>query len=72
MLNLLRVRPVLQQLGEQIEKGQQVSMGFQSRADWESSLPADEQRKMQDWRQYDAARPRVDPNADAQRYLNPQ
>ena len=69
MLNLLSVRPLLQQLGEQIEKGERVSMGFQSRADWESSLSEDEQRKVQEWRQYDAARSRVDPNADAERYL---
>jgi hypothetical protein len=72
MLNILSVRPLLQQLGEQIEKGQPVSMGFQSPADWEASLSADKQRQMQEWRQYDAARPRVDPNGDAQRYLKPQ
>ena len=69
MLNLLSVRPLLQQLGEQIEKGERVSTGFRSRADWESSLSEAEQRKVQDWRQYDAARPRVDPNADAERFL---
>jgi hypothetical protein len=69
MLNLLSVRPLLQQLGEQIEKGQRVSMGFQSRADWESSLSEDEKRKVQEWRQYDVARPRIDPNADAERFL---
>jgi hypothetical protein len=70
MLNLLSVRPLLQRLGAQIEDGEPVSMGFQSRADWEASLPADEQRKVQEWRQYDAARPRVDPNADAQKFLS--
>ena len=69
MLNMLSMRPLLQQLGEQIEKGERVSMGFQSRSDWESSLSEDEQRKVQEWRQYDAARPRVDPNADAERFL---
>lgn len=63
------MRPLLQQLGEQIEKGERVSMGFQSRSDWEASLSSDEQRQVQEWRQYDAARPRVDPNADAERYL---
>ncbi|GAA3892235.1 hypothetical protein GCM10022276_09190 [Sphingomonas limnosediminicola] len=71
MLNLLAVRPLLQQLARQVESGQAVSMpGYQSQTDWESSLPPDQQKQVQEWRQYEASRPMVDPNADAQRYMN--
>lgn len=72
LLNLT-FRPVLQKLAAQIESGAQIGdpmRGFQSQADWESSLPPDKQRQMEEWRQYDASRPTTDPNADAQRYLN--
>lgn len=72
MLNLT-ARPVLQKLAQQIEAGEALGdpmEGFQSEADWESSLPADQQKQIQQWRQYDAARPTSDPNADAQRYLH--
>jgi|SRR6185369_14014232 len=72
MLNLA-ARPLLRQLAEQIEQGQSADAalpGFQSQADWESSLPPDQQKKVQQWRQYDASRPMTDPDADAQRYLN--
>lgn len=72
LLNLA-FRPVLQKLAAQIESGAQIGdpmRGFQSQADWESSLPPDKQRQMEEWRQYDASRPTTDPNADAQRYLN--
>jgi hypothetical protein len=72
MLNLT-ARPVLQKLAAQIESGEALGdpmQGFQSEADWESSLPPDQQQKIQQWRQYDAARPTTDPNADAQRYLS--
>lgn len=72
MLNLT-MRPVLQKLAESIEKGDALGdpmQGFQSEADWESSLPPDQQKKVQDWRQYEASKPTVDPNADAQRYMN--
>jgi hypothetical protein len=71
MLNLLAVQPLLRQLAGQIENGQPVSMpGYQSQADWEASLSPDQQKQMQDWRQYSAARPTVNPDADAQRYMN--
>jgi hypothetical protein len=72
LLNLT-FRPVLQKLAEQMESGAQIGdamRGFQSQADWQSSLPPDKQRQIQEWRQYDASRPITDPNADAQRYLN--
>ena len=72
MLNLT-ARPLLQQLASQIEQGGGAAAtfpGFQSEADWESSLPPDQQQQVQAWRQYDAARPEVDPDADAQRFMN--
>jgi len=69
MLNLLTVRPLLKQWAQQIENGEQATVpGYQSRADWESSLPPDQQKQVQDYRQYEAAAPTMDPNADAQRY----
>lgn len=72
MLNLT-ARPVLQKLAEQIESGEALGdpmRGFESEADWESSLPQDQQKKLQAWRQYDASRPMTDPGADAKRYLS--
>ena len=71
LLNIT-LRPVLQKLAGQIERGETVGdpmHGFQSQADWEASLPPDKQKQIQEWRQYDASRPTVDPNADAQKYL---
>jgi hypothetical protein len=72
MLNLT-ARPLLRQIAGQIEQGQAVGdpmHGFQSEADWESSLPPDKQREVQEWRQYDASRPMTDPDADAKRFMN--
>src|SRR4051812_37238497 len=44
MLNLFAVRPQLQKLAAQIESGEPVSMpGFQSQAEWESSLSPEQQ-----------------------------
>jgi hypothetical protein len=65
MLNLLMVRPLLQQVGQQIEQGQEVRVAGPSEAEWELSLSPDQQRDVQEWRQYDASRPSVDPDADA-------
>jgi hypothetical protein len=70
MLNILTVRPLLQQLAQQIETGQQAEIPGMSQADWESSLPPDQQREVQQYRQYEASRPTVDPDADAQRYMS--
>ena len=69
----LTARPVLRQLAGQIEQGEAVGdplHGFQSEADWESSLPPDKQREVQEWRHYDASRPMTDPDADAQKFMN--
>src|SRR5438445_8162650 len=71
LLNIT-LRPVLQKLAEQIERGETVGdpmHGFQSQADWEASLPPDKQKQIQEWRQYDASRPMVDPNEAARNYL---
>ena len=68
MLNLLAVRPLLQQLAQQIETGQQASIGM-TEADWEAQLPEDQQKQMEAWRQYDASRPTVDPDSDAHNYM---
>jgi len=70
MLNLLAVRPLLQQLSQQIETGQQASIGGMTQADYEASLPEDKQKQIEAWRQYDASRPTVDPDADARNYEN--
>ena len=72
MLNLLMVRPLLQQVAQQIEQGQEVQVAGMSEAQWESNLSPDQQRQVQEWRQYDAARPSVDPDADAERAMNRQ
>jgi hypothetical protein len=72
MLNLT-ARPLLRQLAAQIEKGEggnSTLPGFQSQADWEASLPPDEQQQLQAWHQYEATKPVVDPNAAARKYLN--
>ena len=70
MLNLT-ARPLLQQVAGQIERGETATMpGYQTAADWESSLPPDQQKQVQEWRQYDATRPMTDPNADAQNYVS--
>jgi hypothetical protein len=70
MLNLLAVRPLLRQVGEAIEQGAPLTMPGQTQAEWESSLSQDDQRKLQDWRQYEASKPMIDPDADASRYMN--
>ena len=71
MLNLLTVRPLLKQWAQQIENGEQATVpGYASQADWESSLPPDQQKQVQDYRQYEAAAPTMNPNADAQRYVS--
>lgn len=71
----LTIRPVLRKFAEQIESGEALGdpmQGFASRADWEAQLPPDKQREVQEWRQYDATRPTVDPNDAARDYLKGQ
>ena len=40
-----------------------------SQADWEASLPPDQQKQVQDYRQYAAAAPTLDPDSDARNYM---
>jgi hypothetical protein len=70
MLNLT-ARPLLKQLADQIEQGNTADpmSGFMSEAEWESQLPPDQQKQVQEWRQYDAAKPMVDPDADAKKFM---
>lgn len=70
MLNLLTVRPLLQQLGQQIETGQPTQIAGMSQADWQASLSPDEQKQEADYQQYEATAPTVDPDAAADNYLN--
>jgi hypothetical protein len=65
----LTFRPSMKKFAEQVEQGGAVgdpTRGFQSRAEWEAQLSPDEQRRLQEWQQYDASRPMVDPNEAAQ------
>ena len=72
MLNLT-ARPLLAQLATQIEHGQAAHAhfpGFRNEAEWESSLPPEQQQQVQGWRQYEATRPAVDPDAAARNYMS--
>jgi hypothetical protein len=65
----LTFRPSMKKFAEQIEGGGAVgdpTQGFQSQADWQAGLSPDEQRRLEEWQQYDASRPMVDPNEAAQ------
>jgi hypothetical protein len=70
MLNLT-FKPVLQQLAGQIEKGEIARFDGMSegeaQAQWESNLSDEQRGEVAQWRQYDATRPAVDPDADASR-----
>jgi hypothetical protein len=72
MLNL-SFRPVLQQLATQIEKGGTAEFEGAAPGDaesqWEAGLNQEQREKVSEWQQYEATRPAVDPNADAQRYM---
>jgi len=69
MLNLA-LRPELKQLADLIEQGQEgtfqgLSEG-EAEAQWENNLSDEDKKNVAAWRQYDATRPSVDPNAAAQ------
>ena len=68
MLNL-SAKPLLRQLAQQIERGEPAAPAFLSQADWESQLPTDQQKQVQEWRQYEASRPMVDPEQSANAFL---
>lgn len=69
MLNLT-LKPELKQLAEQIEQGQVASLQGMSEgeaeAQWENNLSDAQKQDVAEWRQYDATRPSVDPDAAAQ------
>jgi hypothetical protein len=67
MLNLT-LKPLLRQIGEQIEQGERVSdrgQGFGT----EAQLSPEEREQAARWRQYDATRPMVDPDQAARKFL---
>ena len=74
MLNLT-AKPVLRQLAEQVERDGDAALAVRGwspsdpEAQWESNLSDEERQQVSQWRQYEATRPAVDPNADAQRYM---
>jgi hypothetical protein len=75
MLNLT-IRPILQQLAQQIEQGGaardaiQGLMPADAEAQWEAQQTSQQREQVAEWQQYQATRPAVDPNADAQRFMN--
>lgn len=68
MLNLA-ARPTLQQLAGQIDANGEAAFGEAAPADaataWQNDLTDDQRNDIQEWQQYDATRPSVDPDADA-------
>lgn len=75
MLNLA-ARPMLKQVASEIEQGQLARFDGMSEgeaeAQWENNLTDEQKNDVAEWRQYDATRPAVDPNADAQNYVSGQ
>jgi hypothetical protein len=73
MLNLT-FKPVLQQLATQIEQGQSASFeglsSGEAEAQWESNLTAEQREQVSEYHQYEATRPMVDPDSDAQGSAN--
>jgi len=68
MLNL-SAKPVLKQLADQIEEGETADLGLtagEAQAQWESNLSEEQRQQVAEWRQYEATRPAVDPNSDAE------
>lgn len=75
MLNLA-VRPVLQKLAAQIEEEGSADLGWgaaedQAREQWEANLSAEQREDISQAQQYDATRPAVDPDRDAELHSNP-
>jgi len=73
MLNLA-ARPLLQQVASQVEQGELTAFNGmtegEAEAQWENSLSDEQRQQLSEYRQYDATRPAVDPNADAQNYMS--
>jgi len=74
MLNL-SARPLLQQVASEIEQGQIASFadtGPAPEAQWEANLNSEQREEVSEYQQYEATRPIVDPDADAQNYAASQ
>ena len=73
MLNLT-MRSTLRQLAEQIEKGGSPDLGGLTDADaeaqWEANLTDQQRQQVADYRQYEATKPAVDPDAATQNYAS--
>lgn len=69
MLNLA-AKPMLEQLADQIDRNGKAAFGGIEPEDaatkWQNNLTDEQRNEMQDWQQYDATRPTLDPDADAQ------
>lgn len=68
MLNIA-ARPMLEQLAEQIDRNGEAAFGAiepaDAATDWQNNLTDEQRNQMQEWQQYDATRPTLDPDADA-------
>jgi hypothetical protein len=62
----LTFRPSMKKFAEQVERGQAMA----SPAGWGAPPSPEQERQIQEWRQYDATRPAVDPNEAASDYMN--
>jgi hypothetical protein len=73
MLNLA-ARPLLQQVAGQIEQGELTAFDGMNQPDpeaqWESSLSSEQREQASEYQQYEATRPAVDPDADAQNHVS--
>ena len=69
MLNLA-AKPMLERLADQIDRDGEAAFGGIEPADaateWQNNLTDEQREQMQEWQQYDATRPTLDPDADAQ------
>lgn len=69
MLNLA-AKPTLEQLANQIDSDGEAAFGGIEPADaathWQNNLTEEQRNQMQEWQQYDATRPTLDPDADVQ------
>jgi hypothetical protein len=70
----LAARPLLRQIAEQIEQGSPAQIAPQmtqadAEAQWEQNLTDEQRDGLQQYNQYEATRPTVDPNAAAANYI---
>lgn len=69
LLNLA-AKPTLEQLAEQIDRNGEAAFGgiepSDAATEWQNGLSDEQRNAMQEWQQYDATRPAVDPDAEAE------